>query len=413
MKQGFDVFSNYIDLTQYSVSGFLGVLIYTGIGIVITTILQSSSATLALILTALAAGQIHYENALALAIGSNIGTTITAVLGAISSNISGKRLAGAHLIFNVSTGVIAVIFIFPLANFVNYLSEVVGISSSDFTLKLALFHTIFNVLGVLIMIPFISRLEKFLLRFFKDEKDKGIDESKYLNEAILAFPATVISSLLNETKYLYKNAIFEIVAHGLNIHRDDINSNEKIKNIIKKSTKNLQVDVENLYYKKVKTIYGEILKYASTAQKQLRLTEKQNNKITDIKIANRKMVEAIKDVKELNKNLNIALASDNKYLLNEYNNFRKKVIKVIRIIYLFRTQENTKKYAQKLTELKKEAKQNKKINNKSLDKLIRDDLITVEMASSLFNDYANVNDMIKKLIEVAELLYDEKDSLFE
>ncbi|WP_299528085.1 Na/Pi symporter [uncultured Lutibacter sp.] len=413
MKQGFDVFSNYIDLTQYSVSGFLGVLIYTGIGIVITTILQSSSATLALILTALAAGQIHYENALALAIGSNIGTTITAVLGAISSNISGKRLAGAHLIFNVSIGVIAVIFIFPLANFVNYLSEVVGISSSDFTLKLALFHTIFNVLGVLIMIPFISRLEKFLLRFFKDEKDKGIDESKYLNEAILAFPATVISSLLNETKYLYKNAIFEIVAHGLNIHRDDINSNEKIKNIIKKSTKNLQVDVENLYYKKVKTIYGEILKYASTAQKQLRLTEKQNNKITDIKIANRKMVEAIKDVKELNKNLNIALASDNKYLLNEYNNFRKKVIKVIRIIYLFRTQENTKKYAQKLTELKKEAKQNKKINNKSLDKLIRDDLITVEMASSLFNDYANVNDMIKKLIEVAELLYDEKDSLFE
>jgi len=93
------VFSNYIDLTQYSVSGFLGVLIYTGIGIVITTILKSSSATLALILTALAASQIHYENALALAIGSNIRTTITAVLGAISSNVSGKKLAGAHLIF--------------------------------------------------------------------------------------------------------------------------------------------------------------------------------------------------------------------------------------------------------------------------------------------------------------------------
>jgi len=92
----------------------------------------------------------------------------------------------------------------------------------------------------------------------------------------------------------------------------------------------------------VKTIYGEILKYASTAQKELKLTEKQNHKITDIKIANRKMVEAVKDVKELNKNLNIALTSDNKYLLKEYNNFRKKVIKVIRIIYLFRTQENTK-----------------------------------------------------------------------
>jgi len=150
-----------------------------------------------------------------------------------------------------------------------------------------------------------------------------------------------------------------------------------------------------------------------TAQKELNLTEKQNHKITDIKIANRKMVEAVKDVKELNKNLNIALTSDNKYLLKEYNNFRKKVIKVIRIIYLFKTQENTKKYVHKLTQLKKEAKENKKLSNKSLDKLIRDNFITVEMASSLFNDYANVNDIIKKIIEVAELLYDEKDSLFE
>ena len=413
MKQGFDVFSNYIDLTQYSVSGYLGVLIYAGIGIIITTILQSSSATLALILTALAAGQINYENALALAIGSNIGTTITAVLGAISSNISGKRLAGAHLIFNVTTGVIAIVFIFPLANFVNYLSEIVGIGLSDYTLKLALFHTIFNVLGVLIMIPLISRLERFLLKFFKDKNGKDIDEPKFLNEAILEFPATVISSLLKESKYLYKKAIFEIVAHGLNIHRDDIKSDKKIKNILKNSTKKLKVDVENLYYQKVKTIYGEILKYASTAQKELNLSEKQNNKITDIKIANRKMVEAIKDVKEINKNINLALTLDNKHLLKEYNSFRKKVIKVIRVIYLFRTVENTKKYANKLIQLKNEAKENKNLSNKSLDKLIRHDLITAEMASSLFNDYANVNDMIKKLIEVAELLYDDKDSLFE
>ena len=413
MKQGFDVFSNYIDLTQYSVSGYLGVLIYAGIGIIITTILQSSSATLALILTALAAGQINYENALALAIGSNIGTTITAVLGAISSNISGKRLAGAHLIFNVTTGVIAIVFIFPLANFVNYLSEIVGIGLSDYTLKLALFHTIFNVLGVLIMIPLISRLERFLLKFFKDKNGKDIDEPKFLNEAILEFPATVISSLLNESKYLYKKAIFEIVAHGLNIHRDDIKSDKKIKNILKKSTKNLKVDVENLYYQKVKTIYGEILKYASTAQKELNLSEKQNHKITDIKIANRKMVETIKDVKELNKNINLALTLENKHLLKEYNSFRKKVIKVIRVIYLYRTDENTKKYANKLIQLKNEAKENKNLSNKSLDKLIRHDLITAEMASSLFNDYANVNDMIKKLIEVAELLYDDKDSLFE
>ncbi len=157
MKEGFDVFKEYIDLTQYAIPGFKGVIVYTFLGIMITTILQSSSATLALILTALAAGQIEYENALALAIGANVGTTITAVLGSLSSNIAGKRLAGAHLIFNVVTGVVALAFIFPLARLVNVLSDFVNISPTDYTLKLAMFHTIFNVLGVVIMIPFNRR----------------------------------------------------------------------------------------------------------------------------------------------------------------------------------------------------------------------------------------------------------------
>ena len=159
MKEGFDVFSEYFDLTVYAVPGFLGVVIYAGIGIFITTILQSSSASLALILTALAAGQIEYENALALAIGTNIGTTITALIGSVGSNIAGRRLALAHLVFNLTTGVLALSFIFPLANLVDRLSEIIGISPDDYTLKLALFHTIFNVLGVLIMIPLIKKLE--------------------------------------------------------------------------------------------------------------------------------------------------------------------------------------------------------------------------------------------------------------
>ena len=331
MKEGFDVFKEFIDLTQFAVSGFLGALIYSGLGIILTTILQSSSATLALILTALAAGQIEYENALALAIGANVGTTITAVLGSLSSNIAGKRLAGAHLIFNVTTGLVALIFIFPLAKLVNYISELTHIATDDYTLKLALFHTIFNVLGVLIMIPFISKLEKFLLKIFKEKADKDIDEPKYLNEAVLEFPGSVISSLFNESKYLYKNAIFKIVSHALNIHREDIKSNKKIKNIIKKSTKDMDVDVEEMYYKKVKTIYGEIIRYATTAQNDLKLNKKQNYAITEIKIANRKMVEIIKDVRELNKNVTLANELGNPYLKKAYNNFRVKVVKVLRV----------------------------------------------------------------------------------
>ena len=413
MKEGFDVFKEYIDLTQFAVSGFLGVLIYAGLGVIITTILQSSSATLALILTALAAGQIEYENALALAIGANIGTTITAVLGSLGSNIAGKRLAGAHFIFNVSTGLIALVLIFPLARLVNYLANLLNIASNDFTLKLALFHTIFNILGVLIMIPFINSLGKLLLKIFKEKRDKDIDEPKYLNEAVLEFPGTAITALINESKFLFKNAIFEIVAHGLNIHKTDIQSDLKIKKIIAKSTSDMETDVENLYYKKVKTIYGEILRYATTAQSNLKLTKKQNSAVTDIKIANRKMVEIIKDVRELNKNITLSLSSVNPHLLKEYDSFRKKATKVLRIIYLFRTEENPEKYAEKLQELKVDAKESIRQSNKSIDKLIRKDLISAEMAASLFNDNTNVNDMIKKLIEVAELLYGKKDSLFE
>jgi phosphate:Na+ symporter len=413
MKEGFDVFKDYIDLSQYAISGFLGVIIYTALGIIITTILQSSSATLAIILTALSAGQIEYENALALAIGANVGTTITAVLGSLGSNVSGKRLAGAHFIFNIVTGIVALALIYPLAALVNKISEWVNIGATDYTLKLAVFHTIFNVLGVVIMIPFIKSLERLLIKLFKEQKNKDIDEPKYLNKTALEFPGSAISSLIDESKYLYKNTIFEIVSHALNIHRDDIKSDKKVKQIVKKSHEDLQIDVDDFYYKKVKTIYGEIIKYATTAENKLKLNVNQINAISDIKIANRKMIEIIKDVRELNKNINKSFEFENKYMLKEYDGFRKKIIKVIRIIYLFRKAEDSELYAKKLTQLKNEAKENIRHSNKSIDKLIRKDLINAEMASSLFNDYTNVNEIIKKLIEVAELLYGKKDSLLE
>ncbi|MFD1161078.1 MULTISPECIES: Na/Pi cotransporter family protein [Hwangdonia] len=415
MKEGFDVFKTYFDLSQFAVSGFLGVFIYTGLGIVITTILQSSSATLALILTALAAGQIEYENALALAIGANVGTTITAVLGSLGSNTAGRRLAGAHFVFNITTGLIAIVFIFPLARLVNNLSEVLQIADTNYTLKLALFHTIFNVVGVLVMIPFIKKLEGLLQRVVKEkpDKDKDVDEPKYLNSAVLKFPGTAISALINESRYLYKNSIFEIVAHALNIHREDIKSNEKIKKIVKKSDIDFKTDVEGLYYTKVKTIYSEIIRYATTAQSDLKLNKRQIKVVSDIKIANRKMVEIIKSVKELNKNITMASASNNKQLQNEYDGFRKKLTKVLRVIYLFRTETDHAEYARKLKQLRKEAKANIRQSNTSIDRLIREDLITAKMASSLFNDYANVNDIIDKLIEIAELLYGKKDTLLE
>ena len=134
-----------------------------------------------------------------------------------------------------------------------------------------MFHTFFNVLGVLIIISFVHKIGQLLLRIFKEKDDKDIDEPKFLNEAVLQFPGSTITALLNESKYLYKNAVFEIVTHGLNIHRDDVKSEEKIKKIVKKSVKILDVNIDAIYLKKIKSIYGEIIRYAATAQNNLKL----------------------------------------------------------------------------------------------------------------------------------------------
>lgn len=413
MKDGFAVFNEHLDLTAYAVSGFAGVFIYTLIGVFMTSVLQSSSAALALVLTALSAGQIEYENALALAIGSNIGTTITALIGSVGSNVSGKRLAVAHLIFNLVTGVIAMSIIFPLAKFVNYLSDLFGIAPDDYTLKLALFHSIFNVLGVLIMIPFIKKLESFLLRAIKDVAVKDIDEPKFLNKAVLEFPGTLISSLQKETKYLFENAIYEIVVHSVNVHRSEIESDLNLKKLVKKSKSELDINIRDLYTHKVKTIYGKILEYATKAQTDLNLSKEQNKRISEIKIANRKMVEIIRDVKELRRNILLYTDSDNKYIRNEYNNFRRIIIKVFRAINKFKLDEDKETSYLELIEMRKTAKKASKKGNKTINELIRKNLITTDMASSLVNDHDNVYDMIKKLIQVGELLYSERDSILE
>lgn len=103
MKTGFESFQDSINLIEYAMTGFVGILAFTGIGILATVVMQSSHATIILVIAALATGQVSYENALALVIGANIGTTITAVIGSLTSNISGKRLAMADVLFKVTT----------------------------------------------------------------------------------------------------------------------------------------------------------------------------------------------------------------------------------------------------------------------------------------------------------------------
>lgn len=414
MKNGFDVYKESINLADYAIPGVRGVLVYTLIGVMVTLILQSSSAAMALILTALAAEQITYTNSLALAIGANVGTTITAIIGSFGSNVSGKRLAGAHFIFNVVTGLVALIFIGYLGQLVDLISEWVGIAQTNFTFKLSIFHSIFNLLGVIIMIPLINPLIKVLLRVFKGKEEENIiDQPQFLDESSMAFPQTALLALRNETKRLYENAAFKIISHGMNIHRRDILGKQKIKDLVKRSREEIEVDIEELYHQKVKNIYSKIIEYATLAQSQFSISPELTKQFAQIKLANRNIVESIKTLEEIRGNINEYLISDNTHIQKEYDRLRQKITKILRELYLLQKSQDPSKHLEKLEKLKSKAEKSDILFDGTLDQLIRERKITSAMASSLANDSQNVALISKKLIEAGQLIYIHNDTLLD
>jgi phosphate:Na+ symporter len=407
-------------LAPYTDLGYLSVLLFLMIGTLLTVVIQSSSATMALTLIMTAQGWIPFELAAAMVLGENVGTTITANLAAIIGNYKAKQTARAHLIFNLIGVLWMLILFYPFLKMVSWLAVYLGsespyVSAAAIPVAISLFHTTFNIANTFLLVWFVKPIASIVERIVleKVEEEKEIDEPKFLSKSILKYPETAISALTKESKHLFKNTIFEIVAHALNIHRTDIKSDLKVKKIIKKSNVLFDTNVRELYITRVKKIYGEIIKYATKTQTTLYLTEAQNNELLELKIANRKMVEILRDVGELSRNIGIYLNSENKYIKKEYDKIRNKVVKVLRTIHLFRTEIENEVYHEKLVKLKKEAKINIHSNNLDIDDLIRKDLISVDMASSLFNDFDNVNDMIDNLIDVADLLYGKKDSLLE
>ena len=413
MKEGFDIYQESINLADYAMPGFLGLVVYTLIGVLITLILQSSSAAMALILTALATSQITYDNSLALAIGANIGTTITAILGSLSSNISGKQLAGAHLVFNMVTGLIALIFISQLGQLVNVVSDAFGLAPDNYIYKLSIFHTIFNIIGVIVMLPFINMLVKFLKKVFveKENQNSEIETPVFLNESVLAYPQSALKALMDESKRLFETTTFKIIAHGLNLHRTDITGDKKLKKVVKKSKQELEIDIDEMYYNKVKIIYSKIIKYATLAESKFSLSPEAMEAFTRIKIANRNIVETIKNIRGLRKNVSHYMVSENKYIQKEYDRLRHKVSKVLREIHSTQIDETPETHLIRLEKLKARADKSDVLMDGTLDKLIREQKISSVMATSLANDSGNVASIMKKLIETAQLLYINSDTL--
>ena len=405
MKEGFESFKDGVNLAQYAVSGFKGILIYIGIGVLATVIMQSSHATIMLVLAALASGQINYENAVALTIGANIGTTITAIIGSLSSNIDGKRLAAAHFIFNIVTALISLAIFDQILYAVDYISNFLGIDSSNHTLRLALFDSMFKIGGVIIFIPFVDKLVSFLKSFIKAEdiSDKEIQRAIYLNESALELPTTAIIALEKETKRLYDNAV-KVIAHSINVKPENIFSQKAIDEVLKdKFDKSGNYNFNEDYNKNIKALYGDILAFSTKAQKIV--SQDYAEQIYNLKNAGRDIIRATKHAKHLHINLRKYTLDENKYIKEEYTKIAKRIIKLLRKIDAIKESKDESKIKQMLQKAKKLLIKNDIIANGKLDKLIRKNLITNEMATSLMNDSSYATDLIRDIITAATELY--------
>ena len=169
-------------------------------GVLITVLMQSSSASLALVLTAAQGGLLPMQAAAAAVIGANIGTTVTAVLGAAGATSNARRPAAAHVAFNVLAGAVAFALLPWLLTSVAALRATLGLAAAP-AADLALFHTSFNVLGVVLMWPLAPHLVRWLERVFRTAEE---DESRprFLDHTLLTLPDLALAALDRELRRL-------------------------------------------------------------------------------------------------------------------------------------------------------------------------------------------------------------------
>jgi len=180
--------------------GSADVLTLVLIGIALTVLMQSSSAALVVALTAAQGGMIGIQGAAAVVIGANVGTTVTALMAAIGATANARRAAAAHIVFNLLTGVVALLLLPWLIDLLSVLREWLGLGQTPAAM-LALFHTFFNVLGVVLIWPLGNPLNRFLeARFKRAEED--LNQPRYLDKTILAVPTLALDALAREIRHM-------------------------------------------------------------------------------------------------------------------------------------------------------------------------------------------------------------------
>ena len=402
MKDGFEDLKQGINLAQFAIDGYAGIIVYTLIGAFATVIIQSSSATMALTVTALVTGQIVYINAMAIAVGANIGTATTAALGAMVSNANSKRMAVGLFIFKGITAVITLASLYLMIDFVDYISKYLGIKSDDWAMKLAVFHTLFNLVGLIIFSFFIPKLVIFLKKLFVEEKESYITKPKFLDMEVVAVPFAALKATRKETIHLYDNAS-EVLSHAIMLHRHRYIGKSNISKIVKESSDIIDLNIDEFYESRIKSLYSDIIDYSTYFINEL--DDEKRSYLNDLRNACRDIAESVKNTKELQKNIKKYISSNNGYIKDEYNYIREAIAKTINTINEIKNSKDEIDVLSKSELLKEYLKGLDVIATRRIDILIREKRIDKKMATSLLNDSYHANLIISRLISVSKVLW--------
>jgi phosphate:Na+ symporter len=196
LKESFSGVATGFSLKEFD--GVTGIALMVLTGILMTVVMQASAASLVMAFTAAESGMIGIEAAAAIVIGANVGTTVTALIAAIGATPNAKRAAGAHVLFNVLTGIVALLLLPGLLWLIGVLRELLDLDAAP-AASLAMFHTVFNLLGVALMWPLVERLTHFLERRFRTAEE---DEARpqYLDANVAEVPALALDALKREVQ---------------------------------------------------------------------------------------------------------------------------------------------------------------------------------------------------------------------
>lgn len=195
LRSAFEGFAQNIDLASLSPDGFTGAIIFVGVGFLMTLLTQSSSAAIAITLTALTGGLISFPAAAAAVIGATVGTTSTSALAVIGATSNAKRVAAGHVLINGFNAILGIAL----------LPVVIWLSTRNVDMQLypafslALFHTTFNVAGVLVLIPFMKRVSVWLEHRFVGASKK-LGRPQYLDSNVMVSPSLAMDAFFLELK---------------------------------------------------------------------------------------------------------------------------------------------------------------------------------------------------------------------